>query len=119
MTMFTDPPVTSGVGALLILTDHAGFGNPGTFGGPIRTPTLTRLAAGGLEYNRFHTTALCSPTRAALLSGRNHHSVGFGMVGEFAGPFPGYTAMLPKDCQLFPRPCRETATRRRASGSGT
>jgi arylsulfatase len=88
---------------LLVLTDDAGFGNPGTFGGPIRTPTLTRLAAGGLEYNRFHTTALCSPTRAALLSGRNHHSVGFGMVGEFAGPFPGYTAMLPKDCQLFPK----------------
>jgi arylsulfatase A-like enzyme len=88
---------------LLVLTDDAGFGNPSTFGGPIRTPTLERLAGGGLSYNRFHTTALCSPTRAALMTGRNHHAVGFGMVGEFAGPFPGYTAMLPKTCQPFAR----------------
>src|SRR6185503_18634769 len=86
---------------LLVLTDDAGFGNPSAFGGPIRTPTLERLAGEGLSYNRFHTTALCSPTRAALMTGRNHHAVGFGMVGEFAGPFPGYTAMLPKDCQPF------------------
>ena len=86
---------------LLILTDDAGFGNPSGFGGPISTPTLKRLAAGGLRYNRFHTTALCSPTRAALMTGRNHHAVGFGMVGEFAGPFPGYSAMLPKDCEPF------------------
>ena len=86
---------------LLVLTDDAGFGNPSGFGGPVRTPTLDRLADGGLRYNRFHTTALCSPTRAALMTGRNHHSVGFGMVGEFAGPFPGYTAMLPKSCQPF------------------
>jgi arylsulfatase len=88
---------------LLVLTDDAGFGNPSAFGGPVRTPTLHRLATGGLSYNRFHTTALCSPTRAALMTGRNHHAVGFGMVGEFAGPFPGYTAMLPKDCQPFVR----------------
>jgi arylsulfatase len=88
---------------LLVLTDDAGFGNPSAFGGPIRTPTLERLAGGGLSYNRFHTTALCSPTRAALMTGRNHHAVGFGMVGEFAGPFPGYTAMLPKTCQPFAR----------------
>jgi len=86
---------------LLVMTDDAGFGNPSTFGGPISTPTLDRLAAGGLKYNRFHTTALCSPTRAALMTGRNHHAVGFGMVGEFAGPFPGYSAMLPKDCEPF------------------
>src|SRR6476469_4748567 len=57
---------------LLVLTDDAGFGNPSTFGGPINTPTLERLAGGGISYNRFHTTALCSPTRAALLTGRNH-----------------------------------------------
>jgi arylsulfatase A-like enzyme len=88
---------------LLVLTDDAGFGNPSAFGGPIRTPTLEHLAGGGLSYNRFHTTALCSPTRAALMTGRNHHAVGFGMVGEFAGPFPGYTAMLPKTCQPFAR----------------
>ncbi|TML47657.1 MAG: arylsulfatase, partial [Actinobacteria bacterium] len=86
---------------LLILTDDAGFGNPATFGGPISTPALDRLAEGGLKYNRFHVTALCSPTRAALMTGRNHHAVGFGMVGEFAGPFPGYSAMLPKDCEPF------------------
>ena len=86
---------------LLVLTDDAGFGNPSGFGGPINTPTLDRLAEGGLKYNRLHTTALCSPTRAALMTGRNHHAVGFGMVGEFAGPFPGYSATLPKDCQTF------------------
>jgi len=86
---------------LLILTDDAGFGNPGTFGGPIRTAALDRLAAAGLKYNGFHVTAMCSPTREALMTGRNHHAVGFGMVSEFAGPFPGYSAMLPKDCQPF------------------
>jgi arylsulfatase A-like enzyme len=86
---------------LLVLTDDAGFGNPATFGGPISTPALDRLAAGGLKYNRFHVTALCSPTRAALMTGRNHHAVGFGMVGELAGPFPGYSALLPKDCEPF------------------
>jgi arylsulfatase A-like enzyme len=88
---------------LLVLTDDAGFGNPSGFGGPVSTPTLDRLGAAGLKYNRFHTTALCSPTRAALMTGRNHHAVGYGMVGEFAGPFPGYTAMLPKDCCPFPK----------------
>jgi arylsulfatase len=97
-------PIAAPEGApnvLLVLTDDAGFGNPSTFGGPIGTPTLDRLAAGGLKYNGFHTTALCSPTRAALMTGRNHHAVGFGMVGEFAGPFPGYSANLPKDCMPF------------------
>jgi arylsulfatase len=88
---------------LLVLTDDAGFGNPSGFGGPISTPTLDRLGKGGLTYNRFHTTALCSPTRAALITGRNHHTVGFGMIGEFAGPFPGYSATLPKDCMPFPK----------------
>jgi arylsulfatase A-like enzyme len=88
---------------LLVLTDDAGFGNPSRFGGPISTPTMERLAAEGLTYNRFHTTALCSPTRAALMTGRNHHAVGYGMIGEFAGPFPGYSAMLPKDCMPFPK----------------
>ena len=81
---------------LLILVDDAGFGNPSTFGGPCQTPTLTRLAEQGLRYNRFHVTALCSPTRAALLSGRNHHAVGFGSIAEFAGGWPGYNATWPK-----------------------
>jgi arylsulfatase len=81
---------------LLVLIDDAGFGNPSTFGGPCQTPTLTKLAAQGLRYNRFHVTALCSPSRAALLSGRNHHAVGFGSVAEFAGGWPGYDATWPK-----------------------
>ena len=87
---------------LLVLTDDAGFGNPSRFGGPISTPTMERLASGGLSYNRFHTTALCSPTRAALMTGRNHHAVGFGMIGEFAGPFPGYSANLAEGLRALP-----------------
>ena len=81
---------------LLILVDDAGFGNPSTFGGPCQTPALTRMAEEGLRYNRFHVTALCSPTRAALLTGRNHHAVGFGSIAEFAGGWPGYDATWPK-----------------------
>jgi len=82
---------------LLILVDDAGFGNASTFGGPCQTPNLTKLADRGLKYNRFHVTALCSPTRAALLSGRNHHAVGFGSVAEFAGGWPGYNSTWPKN----------------------
>ncbi len=92
---------------LLVLIDDAGFGNPSTFGGPIRTPNYTRIAEGGLRYNRLHVTALCSPTRAALLTGRNNHAVGFGSVGEFAGGFPGYSATLPRECAPLPRILRD------------
>jgi arylsulfatase len=92
---------------LLVLIDDAGFGQPDTFGGPIRTPTLTRVQQMGLTYNRFHVTALCSPTRAALLTGRNHHRVGFGSVAEFPGPFPGYTAARPRSCTALPRILQE------------
>ena len=92
---------------LLVLIDDAGFGNPGTFGGPIDTPNYTRIAEGGVRYNRFHVTALCSPTWAALLTGRNNHAVGFGSVGEFAGGFPGYSATLPRDCAPLPRILRD------------
>jgi len=67
------------------------------------TPNFTRMAEEGLRFNRFHVTALCSPTRAALLTGRNNHAVGFGSVGEFSSGFPGYTAMLPRDCAPLPR----------------
>ena len=80
---------------LLVLIDDAGFGNPSTFGGPVATPTFDKLAAEGLRYNRFHVTALCSPTRAALLSGRNHHAVGFGSICELAGGWPGYSTNWP------------------------
>jgi arylsulfatase len=86
---------------LLVLIDDAGFGNASAFGGPVATPNLTRLAESGLKYNRFHVTALCSPTRAALLTGRNHHAVGFGSIGELPGPFPGYSAARPLSCAPF------------------
>jgi arylsulfatase A-like enzyme len=81
---------------LLVLTDDTGFGASSTFGGPIPTPNLERVHQNGLCYNGFHTTALCSPTRAALLTGRNHHSVGFGNISEFATGYPGYNSILPK-----------------------
>ena len=81
---------------LLIMTDDTGFGASSTFGGPIPTPNLERVYQHGLCYNQFHTTALCSPTRAALLTGRNHHSVGFGNISEFASGYPGYNSILPK-----------------------
>src|SRR4026207_1423021 len=80
---------------LLVLIDDAGFGNPSTFGGPVATSTFDKLAAEGLRYNRFHVTALCSPTRAALLSGRNHHAVGFGSIAEIPGGWPGYNTNWP------------------------
>jgi len=95
----TPRPVAAPAGApnvLLVLIDDAGFGNPSTFGGPVRTPTLDRLAEVGLRYNAFHVTALCSPTRAALLSGRNHHSIGFGSVTEVHSGYPGYDAEWPR-----------------------
>jgi arylsulfatase len=81
---------------LLIMTDDVGFAASSTFGGPVPTPTFDRLAAHGLRYNEFHTTALCSPTRAALLTGRNHHSVGAGVVEELATGYPGYNSVIPK-----------------------
>jgi hypothetical protein len=76
----------------IVLLDDVGFGASSAFGGPINTPTAERLAANGLKYNRFHATALCSPTRAAMLSGRNHHTVGMGAITEMATSAPGQTA---------------------------
>jgi arylsulfatase len=80
---------------LIILIDDAGFGSSSAFGGPCQTPNAERLAAGGLKFNRFHTTALCSPTRQALLTGRNHHSAGMGGITEIATAAPGYCSVLP------------------------
>ncbi len=80
---------------LLIMTDDQGFGAPSTFGGVIPTPSMDRIAQAGLRYANFHSTALCSPTRAALITGRNHHSVGYGVVGEIATGFPGYDSIIP------------------------
>ena len=82
---------------LLIMTDDSGFGVPSTFGGVIPTPTMDRLAKAGLRYNNIHSTALCSPTRAALITGRNHHSSGFGVISEQSSGFPGYNSVIPKD----------------------
>lgn len=80
---------------LIVLIDDAGFGSSSAFGGPCQTPTLEKLAKRGLKYNRFHTTALCSPTRQALLTGRNHHSAGMGNITEIASGAPGYSSVLP------------------------
>ena len=92
---------------LIVLIDDAGFGAPDTFGGGIRTPNLTRVQQSGITYNRFHVTAVCSPTRAALLTGRNHHRVGMGGIAEFPGPFPGYTGIRPRTCTALPRILKE------------
>src|SRR6266576_3989680 len=94
-------PLRPPVGApnvLVVLLDDVGFGASSAFGGPCQTPTAERLAGEGLRYTRFHTTALCSPTRAALLSGRNHHAVGMGGITEMATSAPGYTSMRPNTC---------------------
>ena len=99
-TPYWQPQVVPPEGApniLLVLIDDEGFGAPSTFGGVIPTPELDRIANAGLRYTQFHTTALCSPTRAALITGRNHHSVGFGVIGEAATGYPGYDSVIPKD----------------------
>jgi arylsulfatase len=83
---------------LLIMTDDVGFGASSTFGGPIPTPSFDRLAQRGLRFNQFHTTALCSPTRAALLTGRNHHTCATGVIMELGTGFPGYHTLMPRSC---------------------
>src|SRR5262245_36476534 len=83
---------------LLILTDDVVFGSSSTFGGPIPTPTFDRVAKRGLRYNQFHTTALCSPTRAALITGRNHHTCSTGVIMEQATGFPGYNSLMSRSC---------------------
>ena len=83
---------------LVVLLDDVGFGASSAFGGPVRMPTAERLAAGGLKLTRFHTTALCSPTRQALLTGRNHHAVGMGGITEIATAAPGYSSIRPDTC---------------------
>ena len=100
-------PPAGAPNVLLIMTDDEGFGAPSTFGGVIPTPALDRIANSGLRYTNFHSTSLCSPTRAALITGRNHHSVGFGVVGEIATGYPGYDSHIPltdveKIRQAFP-----------------
>ncbi len=90
-------PPAGAPNVLIVLIDDAGFGSSSAFGGPCQTPNIEKLAAEGLRYNRFHTTALCSPTRQALLTGRNHHSAGMGCITELATSAPGYSSVLPKN----------------------
>ena len=96
-------PPTGAPNVLIVLIDDAGFGSSSAFGGPCNTPNAERLAAGGLKYTRFHTTALCSPTRQALLTGRNHHSVGMGAITEVATGAPGYSSVLPNTASPIAR----------------
>ena len=93
---------------LLILTDDVGFGASSPFGGPIPTPAFDRLAKAGLRYTQFHTTALCSPTRAALLSGRNHHSAATGVIMELGTGYPGYNSLMPKSAGTFAEVLKQT-----------
>ena len=107
-TIIPGPKAPEGApNVLLILIDDAGFGQPDTFGGPVPTPNMTRVGQMGLYYNRYHVVALCSPTRAATLTGRNQHRVGMGSVAEFPGPFPGYTGAVPRTCAPFPKTLKE------------
>ncbi|WOK36683.1 arylsulfatase [Sphingomonas sp. C3-2] len=104
-------PITAPDGApniFLILTDDVGFGAASTFGGPIATPNLDRLAKRGLVYNRFHTTAMCSPTRAALLTGRNHHAVGNAVVSDIATGYPGYWSVIPRSAATVAEVLRQS-----------
>src|SRR4029077_5889940 len=100
-TMALTKAPTGAPTVLIILIDDSGFGQWGTFGGQVPTPNLDRLAKMGLRCTRFHTTALCSPTRAALLTGRNHHSAGTGVITEIGDAYPGYSGQIPKSARMF------------------
>jgi len=102
------PAPTEAPNVLLIMTDDVGFGASSTFGGPIPTPTFDALARVGVRYNNFHTTAMCSPTRAVLLTGRNHHNVGFGILSEMATGFPGYNGRLPRNAATIAKVLTES-----------
>src|SRR5215203_3996981 len=96
-------PPAGAPNVLVILIDDAGFGSSSAFGGPCQTPNAEKLAANSLRINRFHTTALCSPTRQALLTGRNHHSAGMGGITEIATGAPGYCSVLPNSMSPLAR----------------
>ena len=100
-------PPKNAPNVLLVITDDAGFGVPSTFGGVIPTPTMDRIAQEGLRYNRMFSTALCSPTRAALITGRNHHGAGFGVISEQSTGFPGYNSIIGKDSATIGRILRD------------
>ena len=92
---------------LIVLIDDVGPGLPTTFGGEVRTDTLTRIYSEGIGYNRFHTTAMCSPTRASLLTGRNHHRIGNGQIAELANDWDGYSGEIPKSSALVAEVLRQ------------
>jgi len=92
---------------IVVLLDDTGFAQFGCFGSDIETPTFDRLAGNGLRYHRFHVTALCSPTRASLLTGRNHHAVGMGFLTDVPTGFPGYSARIPRSAAALPRILRD------------
>ena len=96
-------PPAGAPNVLVVLLDDVGFGASSAFGGPCRTPVAERLAHEGLSYSRFHTTALCAPTRQALLTGRNHHAVGMGAITEVATSAPGYTSVRPHSRRCWTR----------------
>ncbi len=113
-------PIAAPAGApnvLIVILDDVGFGHAATFGGAVATPTMDRLAKEGLRYNTFHTTALCSPTRGALLTGRNHHSVGTGVIIELGTGFPGYTGIVPNTTAGLPEILRQNGYATAAFGT--
>jgi arylsulfatase A-like enzyme len=103
-----EPGRTAGPNVLVVVLDDLGFAQLGCYGSDIATPNIDALANGGLRYNRFHVTALCSPTRAAILTGRNHHAVGMGMLPELAVRYPGYTGRIPRTAATFARHLRDS-----------
>jgi arylsulfatase A-like enzyme len=109
-------PAAGAPNVVLVVLDDVGFAQLGCFGGGIETPNIDRLAAGGLRYNRFHVTSICSSTRAALLTGRNHHAVGIGLTQESALGFPGYTGRIPKSAATLPRILRDNGYNTMAVG---
>jgi arylsulfatase A-like enzyme len=101
---------------VVIVLDDLGFGQLGCFGSDVATPNIDRLATEGLAYNRFHVTAICSPTRACLLTGRNHHAVGMGFLTDMPMAYPGYTARVPKSAATLPRVLRDAGYNTMAVG---
>ena len=112
-------PPAGAPNVLIVLIDDVGFGASSAFGGPCYTPNFEKLAANGLKFTRFHTTALCSPTRQAMLTGRNHHSVGMGGITEIATSAPGYNSILPNTCSPLARLSSSTAIRPRSLANAT
>lgn len=112
-------PPAGAPNVLVVMIDDAGFGASSVFGGPCNTPNAQRLADHGLRFNRFHTTALCSPTRQALLTGRNHHAVGMGGITEIATSAPGYDSVRPDTAAAIAESCDSTGSPPPRSASAT